>query len=96
MPAGDWLPAEPLEPLSGHVVIITAGTSAQDEDGTWFGYVRWTPVAATVTQGKAFAIYIKPGQPADAGSFVRQGVVVHRVSSWNVMRSPSGSVARTS
>ena len=31
--------------------LVTAGTSAQDTDGTWFGYVRWTPVAATVTQG---------------------------------------------
>ena len=58
--------------------LVTAGTSAQDANGTWFGYVRWTPVSATVTQGKAFAVYLKPGQPADAGDFARQGVVVPR------------------
>lgn len=67
-----------LSPLGAQSIpdsLITAATTTTDAAGRPWAYIAFTPENTGVLRGRALAVYLKNGLPADPGSFVRQGVV---------------------
>ncbi|MCU0748232.1 MAG: hypothetical protein MUF13_01670 [Akkermansiaceae bacterium] len=67
-----------LGPLGAQAIpdtIFSAATTTTDAAGRPWAYVAFTPENNGVLRGRALAVYLKNGLPADPGTFTRQGVV---------------------
>lgn len=53
----------------------TAATTAVDAQGRPLGYVTWSAGNPSLTEGRAFAVFVKAGSPAAPGNFTRVGVM---------------------
>jgi hypothetical protein len=65
--------AGPLHAQDTEQLLTTVGTTVT-ANGTTHAYLLWQPGDAASTLGKRFAIYAKPGNPADPGVFTRLGI----------------------
>ena len=65
--------AGPLHAQDSEQLLTTVGTTVTN-NGTTHAYLLWQPGDAASTLGKRFAIYAKPGNPADPGVFTRLGI----------------------
>ena len=61
------------QPLSN--IVFTVGTTTRAGAGGDWSYVLLTSLDPHLLAGKRFAIYGKPGRPADAGAFERRGTI---------------------
>jgi hypothetical protein len=67
-----------LGPLAAQAIpntVFSAATTTTDSTGRPWAYVAFTPENNGVLRGRALAVYLKNGLPADPGTFTRQGVV---------------------
>ncbi len=55
--------------------LFAAATTTTDAAGRPWAYIAFTPENDTVLRGRALAVYLKNGLPADPGAFIRQGIV---------------------
>lgn len=61
--------------LPNEALIAAATTSAAATDGKAWVHLQWDAVNHQVLQGRAFAVYTKPGAPTATGSFGRVDIV---------------------
>lgn len=60
-------------------LLSTAATTALDAQGRPLGYITWSAGTTRLTDGRAYAVFLKPALPAAPGEFRRVGVVQRTV-----------------
>ncbi|MBS0659083.1 MAG: hypothetical protein JSR82_12650 [Verrucomicrobia bacterium] len=56
-------------------LLSTAATTAVDAQGRPLGFVTWSAGNGALTEGKTYAVFLKPAAPNAPGNFTRVGVV---------------------
>lgn len=71
-----WQPNATAQPVGDNVVTAALGVPAEDADGPDpLVYLTWWPTGDAIWEPATYAVYSKPGEPSDPGSFTLAGLI---------------------